>query len=316
MDEVAISAELRELHRGRGIRRPNIQRWLGAELQRILAIDPTTNDDEARAALIKLLDENTQAFPRDLRYLLLMASGVSSDEPFLEQRLAVAERVLDRSPRVLRRRLRIAEQLLGETLAVAHADIRGPFNDHGWSWEDHELDLVLADDATLTLTRTVRSLTDRPKQIHEAFGIPGSLEPGTDLTFTAVEGLSVVEVLRPSKTLWRVTLELPADLARGEVRPTTLQVHIPRARAMNPFVALAPLRPARSLKVNVDFGTPSAASRAWVLDGVISSDMAGLGNEVRDLNLATSTKVSASFSRPYPGLAYGIGWEWAPDDGE
>lgn len=311
MDEVAISAELRELHRGRGIRRPNIQRWLGAELQRILGIDPTTNDEEARAALIKLLDDNTQTFPRDLRYLILMASGVSSDEPFLEQRLAVAERVLDRSPRVLRRRLRTAEQLLGETLAIAHADTRGPFNDHGWCWEDHELDLVLADDATLTLSRTVRSLTDRPKQIHEAFGIPGYLEPGTDLTFTALEGLSVVEVLQPSKTLWRVTLELPKDLARGEVRETKLEVRIPRARAMNPFMALAPLRPARSLKVSVDFGQPSAASRAWILDGVISSDMSGLGSEARDLDLSTSTKVKASFTRPYPGLAYGVAWDWA-----
>lgn len=311
MDDVAISAELRELHRGRGIRRPDIHEWLGAELQRILNIDPNTNDDEARASLIQLLDENTQTFPRDLRYLILMASGVSSDEPFLEQRLAVAERALDRSPRVLRRRLRVAEQLLGEALAVAHADTRGPFNDHGWCWEDHELDLVLAHDATLTLTRTVRSLTDRPKQIHEAFGIPGQLDQGTDLTFTAVEGLTVAEVLHTSKSLWRVTLELPPDLARGEVRETKLQVHIPKARAMNPFMALAPLRPARSLKVKVDFGTPSAASRAWVLDGVISSDMDGLGDEVRDLDLTQSTRAKASFTRPYPGLAYGIGWEWA-----
>jgi len=313
MDEVAISAELRELHRGRGIRRPNIQRWLGAELQRILGIDPSTNDDEARAALTKLLDENTQAFPRDLRYLILMASGVSSDEPFLEQRLAVAERVLDRSPRVLRRRLRTAEQLLGEALAVAHADTRGPFNDHGWRWEDHELDLVLAEDATLTLTRTVRSLTDRPKQIHEAFGIPGRLEPNTDLTFTALEGLEVVEVLRPSKTLWRVALELPKDLARGEIRQTKLQVHVPRAHAMNPFLALAPLRPAHTLKVSIDFGTPPVARRAWVMDGVIASDMAGIGDEVRELSLEESSRVGASFSRPYPGLAYGIGWEWAED---
>ena len=39
--------------------------------------------------------------------------------------------------------------------------------------------------------------------------------------------------------------------------------------------------------------------------------MAGIGDEVRELDLNESSQVGANFSRPYPGLAYGIGWEWA-----
>lgn len=314
MNADSLRTELRALHRGRGVRRPDVHSWLGPELQSILGITSHTSDEEARTALILLLDAQLASFPRDLRDLLLIALGVDADQPFLAQRLARAEATFDRSSRVLRRRLRVAEQLLIDSLLAESGRGSSVFDNTGWQWEQHDIDLVLRDTATLTLSRTLRSLTDEPVTIYEAFGIPDRSQPDAELSFRATEGFTVADVERPSSTLWGVTLRLPTSLRRGDELRTSLEVTVSDARALNPFLALAPLRPCRRARISVDFGEPRLARRAWVLDGVVASDMAGFSAEVIGLDLAAGPVVSASFASPRQGLAYGIGWEWQEPD--
>ena len=216
MEDTPLRAELKELHRGRGIRRPAVRSWLGPELQGFLGLTATTPDDDARNALVQLIREHTGAFPRDLRYLFLVAAGVLVDHPFLEERLAVAEKALDRSARVLRRRLRTAERLLADSLLQTYSEGTGPFEDKGWQWEEHHFDLVLRDSARLTLNRSLRALADHQKYIHESFVIPGPLAPGTAMSFRARSGFSVLDVDHSSPNSWGVTLELPHTLTREQ----------------------------------------------------------------------------------------------------
>ncbi|HEY3544969.1 MAG TPA: hypothetical protein VGK17_02620 [Propionicimonas sp.] len=311
MEGMGLRAELKELHRGRGVRRPDVRSWLGPRLQAILRIDSTTTDDDARSALVQLIRENTAQFPRDLRYLFLVGTGIVVDHPFLEERLAVAEQALDRSPRVLRRRLRSAEQLLADSLAQTHSRGNGPFDDQGWQWEDHQLALVLRSDARLTLRRTLRALADHRKFIHESFVIPGTLDPGSDLTFEALVGLEVLDVDHSSPNSWGVTLELPETLARGQLLETELVVTVPHARALNPFLVLAPIRTSRRARVSVDFGVPPAATTSWVIDGAIPSDVASYIHRGVPVDPRTTQIVSEEFIAPRLGLAYGVGWTWA-----
>jgi hypothetical protein len=311
MDQTGLRGELKDLHRGRGIRRPEVRSWLGPELQAVLDLAPDTSDDDVRTRLVRLIRDNVETFPRDLRYLFLVAAGVLVDEPFLEDRLAVAEKELDRSGRVLRRRLRVAEQLLADAIASRYEEGSSPFEDRGWQWEEHDLHLVLRKDAVLTLTRTLRALADHQKYVHEAFVIPGYLDPGAELEFEALEGLTLLDVDRDSPSHWGATLELPQTLRRGQTLRTCLRVRVPRARALNPYMVLAPLRPARSARVSVDFGRPPIAERAWIVNDAVPSDILGHPASVTDIDLNETPVVTAEVLKPRIGLAYGVGWSWA-----
>jgi hypothetical protein len=311
MDLTGLRGELKDLHRGRGVRRPELRSWLGPQLQAILDLAPDTSDDEARTRLVQLIQHGSQKFPRDLRYLFLVASGIAVDHPFLEDRLAVAEQALDRSPRALRRRLRVAEELLADVLAGQYESGAGPFEDRGWQWEDHDLHLVLRDDAVLTLTRTLRALADHQKYIHEAFVIPGTLDPDAHLEFEALEGFALLDVDHDSPSSWGATLELPQTLRRGQTLLTRLRVRVPRARALNPYMVLAPLRPSRSARVSVDFGAPPIAADAWVVHDSVPSDIAARPFAAPPVDLVATPVVTAEASRPRIGLAYGVAWTWA-----
>lgn len=274
-------------------------------------MNASTSDEDARTALVTLIREHTTRFPHDLRYLFLVASGIVVDGPFLDDRLEVASKALDRGPRVLRRRLRTAEELLADSLTQAYPTGAGPFEDQGWQWEAHDFELVLRRDAQLTLTRTLLALADHQKYIHESFSIPGELGPHAELTFTALAGLSILDVDHSSPNSWGVTLELPRALVRGHSLQTKLQVTIPEAGALDPFLALAPLRPSRRATVTVDFGVPSAAATCWVINSAIPTDVVAHvpSKEIVDTHL--TPVVSREFRDPRPGLAYGIGWSWA-----
>ena len=305
-----LREELKELHRGRGIRRNDVRSWLGPQLQKILGITATTSDEDARTALVALIDDHTRHFPRDLRYLFLVSTGISTDERYLEQRLEVAAKKLDRSVRVLRRHLRDAEEKLADSLAQTYGSSTGPFDDHGWQWETQDFSLVLRDDAKLTVTRTLRALADHQKYVHESFIIPGALEPGAEPTFAALRGFTIVDVDHPSPTRWEVTFQLPQKFCRGQVLEVKFLVVIPNPRAINPFLVVAPLRSCRHICVTVDFGTPSIASTTWVIN-----DAYPIGIEeyipasVENPNL--TPVIVGEFSAPHIGLAYGVGWTWA-----
>lgn len=310
MDQAGLRAELKELHRGRGVRRVGVHTWLGPQLRTVAGIPDSAGDEDARSALVRLLRDSTSTFPRDLRYLFLVATGIIVDHPFLEDRLAVAEKALDRSSRVLRRRLRTAEQLLADSLAQSYSHGSGPYEDQGWQWDEHRFELILRADARLTLSRTLRALADHQKYIHESFVIPGRLAAGVNIEFEAVEGLQVLDVDHSSENTWGVTLELPRTLARGQILLTVLRVAIPDARVLNPFLVIAPLRPSRRAVISVDFGTPPAASSSWVIDAAIPSDVTSHSAHGRTVDPRLTPVVTGEFGAPRPGLAYGIGWDW------
>jgi hypothetical protein len=311
MDRTVLRTELKDLHRGRGVRRADVRSWLGPRLQEVLGITVSTSDDDARAALVQAIREHTSTFPRDLRYLFLVATGIVVDQPFLEDRLAVAEQELDRSPRVLRRRLRTAEQLLADSLAQSYPQGTGPFEDEGWRWEDHHFELVLRDDARLTMSRTLRALADHQKYIHESFVVPGQLAAGLELGFEALAGMTVIDVDHASVNSWGVTLQLPRTLTRGQTLDTRLLVKIPDSRALSPFMVLAPVRPSRKATVTVDFGSPPVAESSWLIDGAVPSDVAARLKTDRIVDPRLTPVVTGEFIAPRQGLAYGVGWSWA-----
>lgn len=304
MDRDALLVEVKSLHRGRGIRRPDARTWLGPNLLEVMQAAPTLSDAELRRGLAKLLARHTQELPQDLRWLFRTAVGLSLDRPRLKQRLAIAEEKLDRRPRVLRRYLRNAELLMVDSMLDQTA-AKDLFASDGWQWAEQDVHLTVRDDAVLVLNRTLDCLTDDQLYMHEVFTVPGG---GAELEFRGEKGLRVARVERVTPSTWQGGLELPPGLERGASAETSLRITAPKAPMLGTFMVIVPIREISRLRVTVDFGAESGV-RSWRIDGMPTwwEDLAG--------GAATATEVpvrSESFQRPRAGLAYGVGWNW-PD---
>lgn len=304
-----LVAELKELHPGRGVRRPDVRSWLGENLQRFAGVTPEVSDEDARMALVALLGRHLARFPADLRQLFRVASGIAADQPFLEDRLAAYGKSAERSTRALRRHLRQAEQLIADSLLQEFDTQTGSLESRGWQWVSHDFDLALSDGAVLTLDRVLLALADHQKFVQESFFVAGPWSADDRLEVEALSGARLVVADGSISGRWDLILELPHELKRGQELQIVLRVTLSRARALGPFLALAPLRPSRSVRTSVHFGTPPVADRAWLIEAELPMSVT-LSDPSRRLLDLTHPNVSVTFANPRVGLAYGIGWEW------
>lgn len=312
MTREGLQRDLKALHHGRGVRRPKVSAWIGADLLAVMGGASGRTDAELRSALTRLLARSLQSLPKDLRYLFRVAVGLDSDLPKLEERLAVASRALDRSGRVLRRRLRDAEALLADALLQERPETGNWWDADGWQWLGMCAHLVLREDAVLMLEQEVLALTAQPKFIHQMFTIPG-LAADEEPDFEAVTGVELVQVERTGPTGWRASLELPRDMVGGETLGTMLRIRVPRASALEPYLAMAPIRESSAAAVSVDFGEDADGWSSWVLNGVLPSDLGSLASLPIPADAKpTVGRVEVSFERPRVGLAYGIAWRRGP----
>ena len=310
MDREQLADELKALHRGRGVRRPRVDDWLGPGLTDILGAQDSRSDTQTRAALVGLLKEHTERLPADLRWLFRVAAGLTVDLPLLKDRLELAEAKLDRRPRVLRRHLREAELLVADSLLASAAAENGHFTEKGWRWGHQWMHLDLADPVTLTLRRTGVALADRRLRVQEAYTLPNSLTGG-DLGVEAIEGIGSIEVERIGAGSWEVEYELERELSRGEHLDVGVRLHVPDRHALSPLLVAAPIRRATEMRVSIDFGDPPVVRRVWVLDGVFPAVAMSGQEPSAAIVLPTTDPVDQVFLAPRPGLCYGFGWEWA-----
>lgn len=312
MEINALLSELKELHLGRGVRRPDVCTWLGPQLQHLAGITAHMSDVDARSALVSMLSRHLATAPSDLSRIFRVASGITLDEPFLNDRLMTLEAPLQRSVRVLRRRLRLAEELLADSIMHQYAESDSALDDRGWQWDEHDMRLQLRDDATIVLRRTLLVLSDEPSGVHESFVVPNATGVAAQWTVESTEGFADCAVDDSTPGRWDLDLRLPPGLRRGQLHTTTLRVRASVARTLEPYFVLAPLLTVQRLRVAVDFGTPRAASEAWLIRAGMpySMKLADLTRE--PLDIAATPEASISVSHPRPGYVYGIGWRW-PD---
>lgn len=313
VDEAGLLAELRELHRGRGVRRPALRTWCGPQLREAAGIDAEMSDAVARATLVEFLKDRIGSFPRDLRYLFEVASGISVDRPFLEQRLALAEKALDRGPRVLRRRLRSAEQLLADGLLPDEPDAAGdPFDLRGWEWVAQDYRLRFDPEPEFTIVRSIRALRRPLTSIREMFVFPHPAGGDAVLGAEGLAGCRLMTLERESPNGWAVEWSLDEPLPPGATRTLAVRIRPPGRHVMAPIIGIGPLRPMRLLRLSVDFGDPPVASSAWRLEGVMSTLLLNYIDGSERYDPAVTREVSVEFENPKPGLMYALAWEWAP----
>lgn len=307
----ALEGELLALLVGRGVRRPRCRDWLGPELQRILRLDASASDELCRQRLIDLIRKETARLPSDLKQLYRLASGIDGDARFQRERLKAAEKLLDRGPRTLRRKLRRAEQMMAASLASQYPRNDHPYTDQGWHWEEYSVDLDLAPaEPTATITRRIRALFDGQQVVREVFSVPRSAV-GHAIRFEALEGCELDDVVQTSPSIWVATFRLPVPLATGYVQRTLVRATFDSLDAVAPFVAHNPVRPCSRYEVTVRVGDPSRVASIWRIDGFMTATVLDEQPGPDAVTVGPGAVRTATFNNLMNGLVYGLGWTWA-----
>lgn len=268
------------------------------------------SDDDARHALVALLARHLATLPADLALAFRFSSGIASDAPFLTERLEALEVSLQRSSRVIRRRIRDADELLTDAILAENAESDSALADRGWQWVEQDLRLTLRSDATLELRRTLRSLTDSPRVVNETFVIPHSTGVAADWTIETIDGFESCTVDASVEGRWDLTLSLPAGLSRGREVETRLVVRASDARTLEPYFVLAPLRHVRRLAITVDVGRPASVAEAWLIRAAMPYSMQLADLKRESLDLDQHSEATITVNAPRAGLVYGVGWRW------
>lgn len=303
MRHEALSREFKEIHRGRGVRRPRVRTWVGPLLLELVAADQRTPEEVVRARLIDLLRRATEELPYDLRILFLAAAGITDDQPFLEDRLNAAAELLDRGPRVLRRRLRTAEELIANR--VVAGEVARHQQEPPWSWVRYEIDLDLRGRPRVGLELVARARAADVEALLVNFAAPPCPLDG-EPAFTAINGCRVASISHAKPTLWDATLALPEPLGVGKTTGVTVQIDLPGREFLDPYLIMMPLRPMERIRTAVEFGPH--ASEAWLIRDAVPLTPALPAERI---DLTRSTRVDVIHENPEAGLAYGVGWAWA-----
>lgn len=312
-----LAEEIAGLHRGRGVRRAGLASSTGPQLRAAALIDVLTPDAEAGAALVATLSAASEHLPEDLQTVFLLACAITTDEPFLQGRLAIAAKRIDRDRRTVRRRLTTANLLVAERLsALSHtapptSEVDG---DTGWFVEslDSVLDLT-AGPPVFIGKKTIRSMVSQLSTVTEMVGIPRSGRHEGTPEFEVLSGGTLGAVDRISQSVWRYDIALDQVLDHGGTASYEVRITLPSLQFIRPYAVLVPLRPCRSFRTEVRFGTPSPASHVWRLDGLPPAaveDDAPVDDSHEEL-AAGRDVVVAQFDSLAPGRVYGLRWRWA-----
>lgn len=306
-----LQRELRQIPAGWGVRKTNCLEWIGPELQRILRLDGSLGDEVCRQRLIDLLMKETARLPEPLKLLYRTASGITSDERFLNERLLSAEPVFQRESKTLSRRIRRAEELMAAGIAARYPRPAGPYSDQGWHWEEYRVELDLGKaHPTATMRRHIRALDDGQEVIREVFAVPRSAV-GRTIGITALEGCTVTSVSQTTPSTWIATFQLDQPLRVGHVTQTVIRVTFESLDCLQPYLVMAPLQPCTRYEVTVRMGDPAVAALIWHIEGATTTSLDDQHPGPDAVEIQAGSVHSATFLNLMNGLAYGLGWTWS-----
>lgn len=296
-----VAAELAHLERNRGLQTGDLSGHVGPRLAQLTGFS-AARGDTARQSLMRQLVRATQDLPPDLRFVFLRACATRPDDPpTLQRRLESGAAVIDRSPRVARRRLDEANALVAAKL-VASAD------DAGWflgalraSVDFREPQPVYR--ATHTLVVTSPALS----RVSEKISLPGV---GTDVTPEfAVSGHARHESARRiHQQTWEFWLELDRTYVCGELVEYHTALRLDRRRDAPPMSVMAPRRDCWKFSTTVNLG--GLADQVWILDGVTPPTVTDEEPSGPLIDPESEPVPTAEFANLTPGLVYGLRWRW------
>ena len=306
-----LAAELAAIQRRRGLQSATWAATLGPLLTQALALDQHPQGEARREALVAGLLQHVEVLPPDMRFVFLAACSLrTKHKPYLGERLEAAGEAIEVNVRTTWRRLHDANLRLAEHL-VAALDANRPAPPSEWVLTALRVstDLSVAR-PVFRSTHTVRVVSPYLSEITERISFPGA-EPDADPEFAVSGACSLVSVERAFQVTWVLTMRLSRTLACGQSATYSMVTKAPSRRLVHPMSVMLPERECRTFATEVNFGTPSAASQVWRLDGV-PAPVAELDEPSGPLLDSVANPVlRAEYTNMVRGRVYGLRWQWS-----
>jgi len=298
----SVAGELMKLQRNRGLQAGDIGSKVGPSLARLTGFSPARGA-EGRQSLARQLVRAAHTLPPDQRMIFLRASAVRpTDASTLSERLDSVITTIDRSFRVVRRRLSEAN------LAVAERLIATAVDDRGWFLAELRATVDFREERPIhRAQRTLVVTAPTLERVTEMISLPGFGDEAPELLVKGAARLEEVNQTGPQT--WEFILRLDAPRACGDLVEYETALRLPSRREGDPLSVMAPRRDCWRFETQVHLG--GLADRAWVLDGVTAPTALSEEPGGTPIDLAADPSPSVTFRDLTPGLVYGIKWHWA-----
>lgn len=301
VDSAEVAAELGRLQRNRGLQDAHLGSRVGPQLARLTGFSPERGA-EGRESLVRQLLHATRGLAADLRMIFLRACAIKPDDaPTLHQRLEPAAERIDRSIRVVRRRLEAAN------IEVAKALIEAAEGDRGWFLGELRVtcDLTAAE-PVFTADHALVVTAPRLSSVTDWITLPEG--PAQDEPRFQASGHAHLASMRLQEPrTWEFTLDLDRTYACGDiVRYQTVMV-VPLLEAS---ASVAMMARRDCWRYSATALLAGRASAAWVLDGVTYHTAVADEPTGRRIDLTAEPSPTVEFRNLVPGLVYGIKWLW------
>jgi hypothetical protein len=308
-----LTRELSALQARRGIQHPGRADAVGPALTKALDLDQCEPGESRRRALVTGLLRHAESLPPDLHMVFLSGCSIrTEDRPTLTQRVTRAATTMQVAERTAWARLADANRRVAESLAgPLPKDPSAPPPE--WLLTSLHAYTDLRSGRPITRsTHTIRVVSPYLTHITERISFPGA-SPDADPAFRAWGDAELVSVERPYQVTWQVSLRLKRTFLAGESATYSFQSQAPSRRLLHPMSVMLPERVCRVFSTEVNFGSPSVATRVWRLDGV-PAPVAELDTPSGVLlDPHTQPVLKASYDDMTLGRVYGLRWEWSDD---
>ncbi len=301
----SVASELAKMQRNRGLQAGDIGSRVGPSLTRLTGFSPSRGA-EGRQSLTRQLVRAAHTLPADQRMIFLRACAVRpTDAPTLQERLNGATVAIDRSLKVVRRRLSEANLAVAERLVAAAVD------DRGWFLAELRATVDFREERPIHRARRTLVVTAPTlERVTEMISLPGFGDEAPDLRVKGAARLEEVNQTGPQT--WEFVLRLDAPRACGDLVEYETALRLPSRREGDPLSVMAPRRDCWRFETQVHLG--GLADRAWVLDGVTAPTALSEDPSGTPIDLEADPSPSVAFRDLTPGLVYGIKWHWADPD--
>jgi hypothetical protein len=302
--------ELKRLRKGPGLQAPGVTEIAGPLLHKLCDIKDGDGAGAAREKIIRWVTNLTSSFPADIKLTIETALGVNPEahNRFYTERLDRLAEQAGRERRTISRRADDALLRLCEAALMTD-----PADDPvaADEWHFRRFDAVIRLDGATpvsTETRTIVANTDGIDQIDWSISVPdtGAAGPEIDVLYGAV----IAQRSQPSRQRFRLDLQLPDALARGQTHTYAMEVRIAPGQPMRPTYVFWPERPCEFFTLIVRFANNNRPREVWRVHDVFHRDSDDMipTDDIVPVNKAG--EAHASFTTLRTGRGYGLQWRF------
>ncbi|HWF79295.1 MAG TPA: hypothetical protein VN695_01850 [Streptosporangiaceae bacterium] len=261
-----IAAELRILHKGRGIQAGDLDKRVGPHLRELASGDRFAGDragaDKAalRQSLTIQLSGCAAQLPQDVRLAVtasLALSGKTKEMATLRVRLEWLSDQIDRNYRTAERRMDEAEMLLAEQVAQELLRRRGRTPTAPRGWYLAEIRTLLRLDTPTPESHEHRRIVSTSTDLHEIMAwadVPSnSNQRGTRLSGEVLYGGRLVRQEHPFGNRFQFVVQLPVPLQPGEEHEYGMITRVRAGEPMSSHYLVTPECQCDALKLRVRF---------------------------------------------------------------